>query len=134
PGGLGIFVAEANQYLTFELGPTQTVVLQWATYFDASDQAGISRRFGGIHPSYDDYPARVAGSTIGKKAWARAQQLYGPERVTLCHVPPDHPANARTITVDAYAVPAHLAHGDSLSACEQDGETRTSDSPRTGSE
>src|SRR5262249_48134044 len=122
PGGLGTFVAPANEYLRFEIGPTETVVLQWATYYDAADQAGISRRFGGIHPFYDDYPARIAGSTIGKKAGARAKQLYGPERVTLCHVPPGHPTKPRTITVDASAVAAHLAHGDRIGPCGDGGQ------------
>ena len=41
------------------------------------------------------------------------------EKVTLCHVPPGDPANAHTITVSASAVPAHLAHGDTLGPCEQ---------------
>jgi len=40
-------------------------------------------------------------------------------RVTLCHVPPGNPANAHTIVVGQAAVPAHLAHGDSLGACPQ---------------
>jgi hypothetical protein len=78
PGGLGDFVATRNEYLTIEHGPSQTVELQWATYFDAADQAGLSRRFGGIHPYYDDYPSRIAGSRIGGKAWLKAQTLYGP--------------------------------------------------------
>jgi hypothetical protein len=50
--------------------------LQWATYYDAADQAGVSRRLGGIHPYYDDYPARIAGSRIGQKAWAKAKSLF----------------------------------------------------------
>ena len=37
--------------------------------------------------------------------------------VTLCHIPPGNPANAQTIEVNQAAVPAHLAHGDSLGAC-----------------
>lgn len=78
PGGLGGFVAERNEYLAFEQGPSQTLVLRWATYFDAADQAALSRRFGGIHPFYDDYPARIEGSRIGKRAWAKARKLYGP--------------------------------------------------------
>ena len=121
PGGLGTFLAPADQYLSFEHGPTGTVELQWATYFDASDQAGISRRLGGIHPFYDDYPSRITGSRIGKKAWTRAQQLYGPEQVTICHIPPGNPSKARTITVNASAVAAHLAHGDHLGPCEGGG-------------
>lgn len=39
------------------------------------------------------------------------------EKVTICHVPPGNPANAHTIVVGAPAVPAHLAHGDSVGAC-----------------
>jgi hypothetical protein len=58
PGGLGTFVAEGGEYLRFEDGPTETVTLQWATYADAADEAGLSRRFGGIHPWYDDFPGR----------------------------------------------------------------------------
>ena len=77
PGGLGTFAAERNQYLTFEEGPQTDVVLQWATYFDAADQAGISRRLGGIHPFFDDFPARAMGASIGEKAWLRAHEYYG---------------------------------------------------------
>ena len=36
------------------------------------------------------------------------------EKVDVCHVPPDNPANAHTINVSPNAVPDHLAHGDTL--------------------
>src|SRR5262249_48569014 len=49
PGGLGEYVAPAGRYLTFEAGPTTDIRLQWATYYDAADQAGQSRIWGGIH-------------------------------------------------------------------------------------
>jgi hypothetical protein len=39
------------------------------------------------------------------------------DKVTICHRPPGNPDNAHTITVGASAVPAHLAHGDSLGPC-----------------
>ena len=42
---------------------------------------------------------------------------YGAAKVTLCHIPPGNPDNAHTITVGASAVPAHLAHGDTLGPC-----------------
>ena len=41
----------------------------------------------------------------------------GDGRVTICHVPPGNPENARTITVSIHAVPAHLAHGDYCGPC-----------------
>ncbi|MEA3136448.1 MAG: large repetitive protein, partial [Thermoplasmata archaeon] len=41
-------------------------------------------------------------------------------KVTICHVPPGNPGNAHTLSVGSSAVPAHLAHGDSLGACAED--------------
>lgn len=38
-------------------------------------------------------------------------------KVTICHRPPGNPDNAHTISVGAPAVPAHLAHGDTLGPC-----------------
>ena len=40
-------------------------------------------------------------------------------KVTLCHHPPEDPANVQTIEVRLAAVRAHLAHGDSLGECPQ---------------
>jgi hypothetical protein len=37
--------------------------------------------------------------------------------VTICHYPPGNQGNAQTITVGAAAVPAHLAHGDTVGPC-----------------
>jgi hypothetical protein len=76
PGGMGSFTAPSNTFLKFENGPSQTVQLQWATYFDASDQAGISRLWGGIHVSADDLTGRIAGSQCGKGVWALARQYF----------------------------------------------------------
>ncbi len=44
----------------------------------------------------------------------------GDGRVTICHLPPDNPGNARTITISVRALPAHLAHGDTCGPCEGD--------------
>jgi hypothetical protein len=84
PGGYGSFVAPAGRYLSAERGPSRDIELRWATYDDASDQAAISRRYGGIHPSYDDYPSRRAGSQIGIRAWTRAQELFGEDAEPSC--------------------------------------------------
>ncbi len=79
PGGLGGFTAVAGDFLEFEAGPSATVELQWATYFDAADEAGISRRWGGIHPEVDDLPGRTIGSTCGRQAWSEARRYWSGE-------------------------------------------------------
>ncbi|MEN8233918.1 MAG: vanadium-dependent haloperoxidase [Actinomycetota bacterium] len=76
PGGFGEWRIEADS-LEFESGPTEDVVLRWATYRDGADQAGISRLYGGIHVRSDDFEGRIIGAEIGKAAWERAQQLFG---------------------------------------------------------
>ena len=40
-GGMGEFVAPADEFLVFEDGPSQDVVLQWATCRDASINAAF---------------------------------------------------------------------------------------------
>jgi hypothetical protein len=69
PGGLGEFVAKKNEFLVFEEGPSTDVVLQWATYRDASDQCSLSRIWGGIHPPADDIPGRKIGLKVGVDAF-----------------------------------------------------------------
>ena len=76
PGGLGTYTAPAGTSLTFESGPSQTVQLQWGTYYDAADQAGLSRLWGGIHVSVDDLTGRRTGSQCGKGVWALAQRYF----------------------------------------------------------
>ncbi len=75
PGGLGTADFDVD-YLEFEDGPTEPIQLQWATYFDAADEAGISRLWGGIHVSADDFAGRIMGSTIGQDAFDYAESFY----------------------------------------------------------
>lgn len=76
PGGLGEWTIGAGS-LEFETGPDTDVTLQWATYADASDQAGISRLYGGIHVRADDFAGRLMGAEIGRAAWERARHFFG---------------------------------------------------------
>ncbi|HEY8868021.1 MAG TPA: vanadium-dependent haloperoxidase [Candidatus Limnocylindrales bacterium] len=75
PGGLSEWTIKAGTLKT-EAGPTHDVTIEWATYFDAADQAGVSRLYGGIHVAADDFTGRILGATCGKDAWARAQLYY----------------------------------------------------------
>jgi hypothetical protein len=40
------------------------------------------------------------------------------QKVTICHIPPGNPANAHEISVSINALPAHLAHGDTIGPCQ----------------
>ncbi len=75
PGGLSEWTSPAGS-LGVESGPSDDVTLQWATYYDAADQAGQSRIFGGIHITADDFAGRKLGSACGNDAWALAQRYY----------------------------------------------------------
>ncbi|MEJ7818512.1 MAG: hypothetical protein WKF49_07490, partial [Thermoleophilaceae bacterium] len=56
--------------------PARDVTLRWATFSDAADQAGVSRRYGGIHFEQGDIDSRTIGRRIGAQAWDRAQAYF----------------------------------------------------------
>jgi len=78
PGGLGAYTAVAGTAtrLRNEFGPSQPVTLQWATYYDAADGAGLSRIFGGIHPPVDNLWGRRTGEQVGKAVWNVARKYF----------------------------------------------------------
>jgi hypothetical protein len=57
--------------------PLNTLTLAWATFSDAANQAGISRRYGGIHFEQGDLDARATGRVAARVAWAKAQEYWG---------------------------------------------------------
>ena len=60
---------------SFEPGvtPRKPVVLSWKTLTDAADQAGMSRRYGGIHFQTGDMDGRALGKVVGYDDWNKAQ-------------------------------------------------------------
>lgn len=76
PGGLGEYVAPKDKFLTFEMGPSTEVRLQWASYFDASDEAGQSRLWGSIHIRPDDFAGRRVGDRVGRRAVELASRYF----------------------------------------------------------
>lgn len=86
PGGIGEYHFAKNEFLEFEAGPSEDVVLQWATYYDAADEAGISRLYGGIHVPADDFVGRKLGARAGLESFLKVQRMLndkGPERGLL---------------------------------------------------
>jgi Domain of unknown function (DUF6851) len=106
PGGLGTFFAAKNQFLKFELGPSTDVQLQWATYYDAADQCGQSRLWGGIHNTEDDFTGRIMGSVIGANAYDKARTYYGvaPTGSPVVTATPT-PSPSETVSVPPTATP-----------------------------
>jgi hypothetical protein len=56
--------------------PAADVVLSWPTFGDAADQAGRSRRYGGIHFREGDLVGRALGARVGARAWETAAELF----------------------------------------------------------
>jgi hypothetical protein len=56
--------------------PARDVVLRWATFSEAADQAGLSRRLGGIHFLSGDLNGRLSGRRVATRVMARAQAYF----------------------------------------------------------
>jgi hypothetical protein len=74
-GGSAIFRAGSSR---IEPGavPSNDVTLSWATFSDAANQAGLSRRYGGIHFEQGDLDARATGRIAARKVWEKAQVYW----------------------------------------------------------
>ncbi|MDP9208179.1 MAG: vanadium-dependent haloperoxidase, partial [Actinomycetota bacterium] len=58
--------------------PARDVTLSWPTFSSAAGEAGMSRRYGGIHFESGDLHARDLGSAVGWDAWWKAQSYIKP--------------------------------------------------------
>lgn len=54
--------------------PAADLTLSWATFSAAADEAGISRRYGGIHFEEGDLRGRALGRLVGAAVWEKAQR------------------------------------------------------------
>ncbi len=62
----------------FEHGavPASDVTLTWATFKEAAYQAGLSRRYGGIHFEQGDMDGRAGGRLLAQQAWTKAMSYF----------------------------------------------------------
>jgi len=56
--------------------PRRPILLAWPTFSFAADQAGRSRRYGGIHFRAGDREGRALGRRVANVVWAKAQELF----------------------------------------------------------
>ncbi len=62
------------------LVPQVDIKLTWATFSDAANEAGLSRRYGGIHFMEGDMAAREMGVKVGNLVWKKARGYFDPRR------------------------------------------------------
>jgi vanadium-dependent haloperoxidase-like protein len=56
--------------------PASDLTLSWPTFSDAANQAGLSRRYGGIHFEQADLDGRSTGRTAARVVWAKAKRYW----------------------------------------------------------
>jgi hypothetical protein len=74
--GYSVTIPKGQSFVEPGLVPASDLTLRWRTFSDAADEAGISRRYGGIHFIDGDVQARKMGRKIGKQAWRKALTYF----------------------------------------------------------
>lgn len=83
--GSDTFIASYTQRAktsVVETAPARDITLSWTTFSAAADEAGLSRRYGGIHFEDGDLMGRTIGRKVAALVWDKAQSyiLRGNEK------------------------------------------------------
>ena len=71
--GLSVTLPALSSRTEPGFAPASDVTLSWATFSEAADQAGLSRRLGGIHFEQGDLESRKLGRLVGARVWEKVQ-------------------------------------------------------------
>ncbi len=74
--GGSVTISRGSSRVEPGLVPARDLTLTWATFSDAAAEAGISRRYGGIHFTQGDLDARQTGRAVARRCWAKAQTYF----------------------------------------------------------
>ena len=74
--GLSVVVPAHSSKVEPGLVPATDITLRWATFTEAADEAGLSRRYGGIHFERGDLDARATGRACAEMTWHLAQRYF----------------------------------------------------------
>lgn len=72
--GASHVVAAGSSLIEPRLTPTTAVTLSWPTFTAAAREAGMSRRYGGIHFESADREGQRLGRAVARAVWAHAQR------------------------------------------------------------
>lgn len=78
--GGSVLILKGSSRVEPGLVPAADLTLSWPTFSDAANEAGVSRRFGGIHFIQGDLDGRARGPLVGAQAWRKALKFFNPER------------------------------------------------------
>ena len=78
--GYGVTIAAGSSRLEPGVVPAQPVRLFWPTFSAAADEAGLSRRLGGIHFESGDLEGRRMGRAVGAQVWERGRRYIEGEK------------------------------------------------------
>ncbi len=70
--GASVMVRKGSSLVEPGLVPANDLTLSWTTFSAAADEAGVSRRYGGIHFVQGDLESRALGRKIGAQAYGLA--------------------------------------------------------------
>ena len=74
--GASVTVTAGSSKVEPGKAPTADVTLSWSTFSAAADEAGMSRRYGGIHFVPGDLLGRGIGRIVGAQTYAKAQRYF----------------------------------------------------------
>jgi hypothetical protein len=74
--GYSVTLAKSSSKIEPGITPREPVTLSWETFTAAADEAGMSRRYGGIHFRRADLAGRALGRAVADKVWARASEYF----------------------------------------------------------
>ena len=78
--GASVVVPAGSSLVEPGLVPARDVTLKWPTFSAAADEAGMSRRYGGIHFPTGDMEGRRVGRMIGQQAWLKSRSYFAGTR------------------------------------------------------
>lgn len=77
--GEEVALAAGSSKIEPGLTPSRAVALHWDTFTSAANEAGMSRRYGGIHFRAADLAGRLLGRMVAYEAWKKAQAYFDGE-------------------------------------------------------